>query len=71
LHRVSEEEKQSQLKAAGGFLCGNGKAAPAALERPKRVVNENGNVFAELMKTVRVCSLGQITKALFEYRKSM
>jgi isobutyryl-CoA mutase len=32
----------------------------------KRVVIENGNVFAELMKTVRVCSLGQITKALFE-----
>lgn len=26
----------------------------------------NGNVFAEPMKTVRVCSLGQITKALFE-----
>jgi methylmalonyl-CoA mutase len=37
-------------------------------------VIENGNV-AELMKTVRVCSLGQITKALFEaggkYRSSM
>jgi hypothetical protein len=29
-------------------------------------VIENGNVFAELMKTVRVCSLGQITNALFE-----
>ena len=38
-------------------------------------VIENSNVFAELMKTVRVCSLGQITKALFEvggeYRRSM
>jgi hypothetical protein len=38
-------------------------------------VIENGNVFAELMKTVRVCSRGQITKALFEvggeYRRSM
>ncbi len=36
---------------------------------------ENGNVFEELMKTVRVCSLGQITHALFEvggeYRRSM
>ena len=29
-------------------------------------VIENGNVFAELMKTLRVCSLGQITMALFE-----
>ena len=36
---------------------------------------DNGNVFAELMHTVRVCSLGQITHALFEvggqYRRSM
>ena len=36
---------------------------------------DNGNVFAELMNTVRVCSLGQITNALFEvarqYRRSM
>ena len=36
---------------------------------------DNGNVFAELMNTVRVCSLGQITHALFEvggqYRRSM
>ena len=57
------------------FHARNAKAAPAALERLKRVVIENGNVFAELMKTVRVCSLGQITKALFEvggeYRRSM
>jgi methylmalonyl-CoA mutase len=40
-----------------------------------RVVIENGNVFVELMKTVRVCSFGQITKALFEvageYKRNM
>ena len=45
------------------------------MEKLKRTVIENGNVFPELMKTVRVCSLGQITKALFdvggEYRRSM
>jgi len=38
-------------------------------------VIEDGNVFAELMNTVRVCSLGQITNTLFEvggqYRRSM
>jgi methylmalonyl-CoA mutase len=38
-------------------------------------VIEDGNVFAELMDTVRVCSLGQITNGLFEvggqYRRSM
>jgi methylmalonyl-CoA mutase len=36
---------------------------------------KDGNVFAELMQTVQVCSLGQITNALFEvggqYRRSM
>jgi methylmalonyl-CoA mutase len=75
LARSSEEEKQSQLKRLVEFHARNAKAAPAALERLKRVVIENGNVFTELMKTVRVCSLGQITKALFEvggeYRRSM
>jgi methylmalonyl-CoA mutase len=75
LARSTEEEKQSQLKRLADFHARNAKAAPAALERLKRVVIENGNVFAELVKTVRVCSLGQITKALFEvggeYRRSM
>ncbi|HEY2864629.1 MAG TPA: fused isobutyryl-CoA mutase/GTPase IcmF [Casimicrobiaceae bacterium] len=75
LARSSEEEKQSQLKRLAEFHARNAKAAPAALERLKRVVIENGNVFAELVKTVRVSSLGQITKALFEvggeYRRSM
>jgi methylmalonyl-CoA mutase len=75
LARSTEEEKQSQLKRLRDFHARNAKMAPAALERLKRVVIENGNVFAELMKTVRVCSLGQITKALFEvggeYRRSM
>src|SRR6266496_858519 len=75
LARSTEEEKQSQLKRLSEFHARNAKAAPKALERLKRVVIENGNVFAELIKTVRVCSLGQITTALFEvggeYRRSM
>ena len=75
LARSTEDEKRSQLKRLAEFHARNAKAAPAALEQLKRVVIENGNVFAELMKTVRVCSLGQITKALFEvggeYRRSM
>src|SRR5438477_459090 len=75
LARSSDEEKKSQLKRLADFHQRHAKAAPAALARLKRVVIENGNVFAELMKTVRVCSLGQITKALFEvggeYRRSM
>ena len=45
------------------------------LERLKRAVIANENVFDVLMDAVRCCSLGQITGALFEvggqYRRSM
>jgi isobutyryl-CoA mutase len=75
LARSSEEEKQSQLNRLAEFHARNAKAAPAALAKLQRTVIENGNVFAELVNTVRVCSLGQITNALFdvggEYRRSM
>jgi methylmalonyl-CoA mutase len=51
------------------------KEAPEALARLQRVALEGGNVFAELMDTVRVCSLGQITQALYDvggrYRRGM
>jgi methylmalonyl-CoA mutase len=46
-----------------------------ALRRLKNVALAKGNVFEELMETVKVASLGQITEALFEvggrYRRSM
>ena len=54
----STEQKQSQLKRLLDFHARNAEAAPAALERLKGVVIENGNVFAKLMKSVRVSSLG-------------
>jgi methylmalonyl-CoA mutase len=45
------------------------------LERLRRAVIEGDNVFDNLMQAVRVCSLGQITQALFEvggqYRRNM
>ena len=41
------------------------KRAPAALERLQQVALSGENIFAELMETVRVCSLGQITQALY------
>jgi methylmalonyl-CoA mutase len=75
LARSSEDEKQSQLQRLADFHARHSTLAPAALARLRQVVIENGNVFAELMNTVRVCSLGQITNALFEvggqYRRSM
>ncbi|MCC7039900.1 MAG: methylmalonyl-CoA mutase family protein [Burkholderiales bacterium] len=75
LARSSDEEKRSQLARLADFHARHQDAAPAALARLKETVIANGNVFAELVHTVRVCSLGQITNALFEvggqYRRSM
>ncbi|HWA12306.1 MAG TPA: fused isobutyryl-CoA mutase/GTPase IcmF [Burkholderiales bacterium] len=75
LQRSTDEEKKSQIKRLREFQSRNAADAPAALERLKQAVIENGNVFAELVNAVRVCSLGQITDALFEvggqYRRSM
>ncbi|HVC11452.1 MAG TPA: methylmalonyl-CoA mutase family protein, partial [Burkholderiales bacterium] len=75
LIRSTEEEKQSQLKRLREFHRRHSKAAPAMLERLRQAVIADQNVFAALMDAVRVCSLGQITHALFEvggqYRRSM
>jgi methylmalonyl-CoA mutase len=74
LIRSTEEEKKSQLKRLREFHSRN-SGASAMLARLKKAVIEDQNVFAVLMDAVRVCSLGQITHALFEvggqYRRSM
>ncbi|GAB3770030.1 methylmalonyl-CoA mutase family protein [Ramlibacter monticola] len=75
LARSTEEEKQSQLQRLRDFHARNKDAAPALLKRLQQAVIENRNVFEVLMDAVRVCSLGQITSALFEvggqYRRNM
>ncbi len=75
LARSTDEEKQSQLKRLAEFHAKHASAAPAALTKLKQTAINGGNVFAELMEAVKVCSLGQITDALFEvggqYRRSM
>ncbi|HEY5899538.1 MAG TPA: fused isobutyryl-CoA mutase/GTPase IcmF [Burkholderiales bacterium] len=75
LIRSTEEEKRSQLKRLREFQGRNEKHAPAMLERLRQAVMKDENVFEVLMDAVRVCSLGQITHALFEvggqYRRNM
>jgi methylmalonyl-CoA mutase len=75
LARSTDEEKQSQLKRLGDFHARHAAEAPAQLQRLQQAVIANQNVFDVLMDAVRVCSLGQITHALFEvggqYRRSM
>ncbi|MHB8493626.1 MAG: fused isobutyryl-CoA mutase/GTPase IcmF [Casimicrobiaceae bacterium] len=75
LARSTDEEKQSQLARLADFRARNAGESAAALARLKQVVMSDGNVFEELMSTVRSCSLGEITNTLFEvggqYRRSM
>jgi len=75
LARSTDDEKQSQLNRLADFHQRNQKAAEIALSALQEAVIRDDNVFAHLMSAVRVCSLGQITDALFEvggqYRRSM
>ncbi|OWW19093.1 fused isobutyryl-CoA mutase/GTPase IcmF [Noviherbaspirillum denitrificans] len=75
LARSTDDEKQSQLKRLADFQTRNAAQGPAMLQRLQQAVINNENVFAVLMDAVRVCSLGQISNALFEvggqYRRNM
>ncbi len=75
LTRATKEEKIQQLQNLRAFQKRNKNKAPKALERLKDVALSGGNIFSELMDTVRVASLGQITHALYDiggkYRRNM
>jgi len=75
LIRSSTEERDEQLANLRAFQERNAERAPPALARLQAVARSGGNIFAELMETVKVASLEQITDALFEaggrYRRSM
>jgi methylmalonyl-CoA mutase len=75
LSRSDESEKRAQLDNVSAFQRRHADRTPAALQRLQEVARRGDNVFAELMETVKVASLEQITRALFEvggsYRRSM
>ncbi len=75
LMRSSDEEKRQQIDNLAAFHARHAAAAPAALARLQRVAEQRGNLFAELMETVKVASLGQVSGALYEvggvYRRNM
>jgi len=75
LARSTEDEKKSQLERLHAFHAQHAEESPAMLARLQKAVIHNDNVFEVLMDAVRVCSLGQITNALFEvggqYRRNM
>jgi methylmalonyl-CoA mutase len=73
--RSTTEEKEQQIQNLAHFKKRNASNSEAALHRLKRAAINNENLFAELMETVKYCSLGQITHALYEvggqYRRNM
>jgi len=75
LIRASDAEKQACLANLRAFQARHASEAPKALRRLQEIARDGGNVFAELLETVKVASLGQISEALFDvggrYRRSM
>ncbi|MFH5821148.1 fused isobutyryl-CoA mutase/GTPase IcmF [Georgenia sp. AZ-5] len=75
LARATEAERRGQVERLRAFHAEHADEAPAALARLKAAALAGENVFEVLMDVVRVCSLGQITQALFDvggkYRRNV
>jgi len=73
--RSTAEEKDQQIHNLEAFRKRNTARREEMLQRLREVAVNNGNLFAELMETVKVCTLGEITNALYEvggqYRRNM
>lgn len=75
LSRASEAEKNDQIERLKAFQEKNKAKSEACLKRLRDVALTGGNIFEELLTSVRYCSLGQITSVLYEvggrYRRNM
>jgi methylmalonyl-CoA mutase len=75
LRRASPDEKNQQIASVAAFQAQHAGEAPAALARLEQVALAGGNIFEELMNTVRVATLGQITRSLYgvggRYRRNL
>jgi methylmalonyl-CoA mutase len=73
--RATPEEKEYQIKMLRNLHQFQGEKAATELDKVQLSAIQNKNIFADLMNATKVCSLGQITKALFEvggqYRRNM
>lgn len=73
--RATIVEKENQIATLSGLKSLNPSVSEEKLRRLQEVCISNGNIFEELMETVKHCSLGQITHALYEvggqYRRNM
>src|SRR5262249_15677566 len=75
LRRSTPEEKDAQIASVRAFQQRHAAESGPALARLQEVAMSGGNVFGELMNTVRVATLGQISRALYavggEYRRNL
>ncbi len=73
--RSTREEKEQQIANLRSFWKRNEAEREEALKKLKEAAISDGNLFSQLMETVKYCSLGQITHALYEvggqYRRNM
>jgi methylmalonyl-CoA mutase len=73
--RSTTEEKEQQIQNLQAFQKRNAGKREDALRKLKQAAINNDNLFSELMESVKYCSLGQITHALYEvggqYRRNM
>ncbi|MEG0189054.1 MAG: methylmalonyl-CoA mutase family protein, partial [Algoriella sp.] len=73
--RATEEEKQFQIKTKETLHKADFEEEKVQLEKIQEIAVQNENIFEALMEATKVCSLGQITDALFEvggqYRRNM
>lgn len=75
LRRATADEKKQRLVDLGQFHDDHRSEVETALQRLQQVAFSGDNIFRELIETVRVASLGQITNALYKvggrYRRNM
>ena len=73
--RSTEEEKNVQIRNLKAFKVRHRQRSASALEKLQQVAVQNGNIFEELMETVKCCTLGEITHALYavggQYRRNV
>ena len=73
--RATEEEKQFQIKTLENLHQAKAKEVENQISIIQEAAIQNQNIFEKLMDAAKVCSLGQITSALFEvggqYRRNM
>jgi len=73
--RSTTEEKDYAISSREAFQVRNGKKREQALTQLQQVALDGGNIFEQLMETVKVCTLGDVSRALYEvggrYRRNM